>query len=253
MFVTSGSRAGRKRAADGLGSFTKAQLNTAVSDGDPLYVGDVTQYTDEMAQDAVGVMAGASLVYVDATPLLARAALTGAITAAQNSNATLLGSFTKAQLDTAVSDGNVLYVGDIMAYTAENARDDIGAALVAGANTLITVDDGADTITIAQLGWAPLTEATTARTLALTDAERYIQFTNAAASTCTIPPNATVAFAIGTVITIEQNGTGAVTWTAGAGVTITGRSATGVTGGRYAVSQVKKVATNTWNTLGDLT
>jgi hypothetical protein len=33
-------------------------------------------------------------------------------------------------------------------YTAENARDDIGAALVAGNNIDITVNDGADTITI---------------------------------------------------------------------------------------------------------
>jgi len=33
-------------------------------------------------------------------------------------------------------------------YTAENARDDIGAALVAGAGITIAVNDGADTITI---------------------------------------------------------------------------------------------------------
>lgn len=33
---------------------TKAQFDTACSDGNFLYVGDVTQYTDEMAQDAVG-------------------------------------------------------------------------------------------------------------------------------------------------------------------------------------------------------
>lgn len=35
------------------------------------------------------------------------------------------------------------------AYTSENARDDIGACLVAGANVTITPNDGADTITIA--------------------------------------------------------------------------------------------------------
>jgi hypothetical protein len=36
-----------------LGSFTKAQLNTAVSDGTPLYVGDITVYTDAEAIAAV--------------------------------------------------------------------------------------------------------------------------------------------------------------------------------------------------------
>lgn len=49
-----------------------------------------TQVTDftEAAQDAVGAMVDGTLVYVDATPLLTRAALTGDCTAAQGSNAT---------------------------------------------------------------------------------------------------------------------------------------------------------------------
>lgn len=50
----------------------------------------ITQYTDEMAQDAVGAMVDATLVYVDATPLLTRAALTGDVTAPQASNATTI-------------------------------------------------------------------------------------------------------------------------------------------------------------------
>lgn len=109
----------------------------------------ITQYTDELAQDAVGAMIDSTLNYVDGTPLLQRAALTGAVTASAGSNSTSLGSFTKAQLDTAVSDGNVLYVGDVTQYTDEMSRDAIGAALVEGAGIDITVDDGADTITIA--------------------------------------------------------------------------------------------------------
>lgn len=49
-----------------------------------------TQVTDftEAAQDAIGAMVDTTLVYVDATPLLTRAALTGDCTAAQGSNAT---------------------------------------------------------------------------------------------------------------------------------------------------------------------
>jgi hypothetical protein len=45
-------------------------------------------YTDEQAQDAVGAMVDGSLTYVDATPLLQRAALTGDVTAAAGSNVT---------------------------------------------------------------------------------------------------------------------------------------------------------------------
>lgn len=55
-------------------SDTKANFDTACTDGNFLYVGDVTQYTDEMAQDAVGAMVANStfvnLDYVDGTPSL---------------------------------------------------------------------------------------------------------------------------------------------------------------------------------------
>lgn len=47
-------------------------------------------YTNEQAQDAVGGMVDASLTYVDATPLLQRAALTGDVTASAGSNATTI-------------------------------------------------------------------------------------------------------------------------------------------------------------------
>lgn len=69
---------------------TKAQFDTAVTDGNFLYVGDVTQYTDEMAQDTVGGMVDSSLVYSDATPSLSRAALTGDVTASAGSNTTAI-------------------------------------------------------------------------------------------------------------------------------------------------------------------
>jgi hypothetical protein len=68
-------------------SLSKAQLDAAVTDGNVLYVGDISQYTDELAQDAIGGMIDATLEYVDGTPLLRRAALTGDATAAAGSNA----------------------------------------------------------------------------------------------------------------------------------------------------------------------
>jgi len=50
--------------------------------------GGITSYTDEQAQDAVGAMVDGSLTYVDGTPLLQRAALTGDVTASAGSNTT---------------------------------------------------------------------------------------------------------------------------------------------------------------------
>lgn len=87
----SGNNSGDQTSIVGI-TGTKAQFNTAATDGDFLFVGDITQYTDEMAQDAVGAMVDASLTYVDGTPLLQRAALTGDATASAGSNALTLAS-----------------------------------------------------------------------------------------------------------------------------------------------------------------
>lgn len=73
-------------------------------------------YTDEAAQDAVGAMVDGSLVYVDATPLLQRAALTGAVTAAAGSNVTALavataaGTYTPTMTNVANLDASTAYV-----------------------------------------------------------------------------------------------------------------------------------------------
>jgi hypothetical protein len=66
---TSGTNTGDQTSIVGI-TGTKAQFDTSLTDGNFLYVGDVTQYTDEMAQDAVGSMVNTTLTYVDGTPSL---------------------------------------------------------------------------------------------------------------------------------------------------------------------------------------
>lgn len=66
---------------------------------------------NEAAQDAVGGMVDTTLVYTDGTPALGRASISGHISIPAGSNTASLSSFTMAQLDAAVSDGNVSYVG----------------------------------------------------------------------------------------------------------------------------------------------
>lgn len=96
------------------------------------------------------------------------------------------------------------------------------------------------------------TQAGTTYTAVLSDADDYIQFTSGTAVAFTIPPNASVAFPVDTILTIEQNGAGAVTFAPGVGVTFQGLGAAYTTSGQYAVAQAKKVATNTWTILGDV-
>jgi len=98
----------------------------------------VGSYTDEQAQDAVGAMAGVSLVYVDATPLLARAALTGEVTAAQDSNATTIAADVVTVGKMHASQTNVFFGRDT---AAAGPGEEIAAA---AARTILNVADGAN-------------------------------------------------------------------------------------------------------------
>jgi hypothetical protein len=69
---------------------------------------------------------------------------------------------------------------------------------------------------------------------------------------CTIPPNSSVAFPIGTQILIYQNGAGTVTLVAGAGVTLVKKSNL-VFSARYGVATIIKILADGWVCYGDLT
>lgn len=97
------------------------------------------------------------------------------------------------------------------------------------------------------------TQSGTTYTLALADAGTDIEFTNAAAVAVTIPTNASVAFPVGTVITLWQTTAAGQVTVSGAGVTLQSRGAALKTFGQYAPMTLKKRATDTWIISGDVT
>lgn len=96
-----------------------------------------------------------------------------------------------------------------------------------------------------------ITAPTASFTLALTDVDKYIKATSSSAIVITVPPYSGVAFPVGTVITINQDGTGAVSVTQGSGVTLKYFKGLKVAG-RYASLQIIKVATDTWDVIGGI-
>lgn len=89
-------------------------------------------------------------------------------------------------------------------------------------------------------------------TLVLADLRAAIELDKATANTLTVPPNAAVAFPIGSLLTVAQYGAGQTTLTPGAGVTI--RSRVGLKlAGQYAVASLYKRGTDEWVAGGDLT
>jgi len=95
----------------------------------------------------------------------------------------------------------------------------------------------------------PINDQTgTTYTLVAGDAGKLVRCNNAAAVTLTILTNASVAFDVGTVITISQVGAGQVT-VGGAGVTLNAYQGA-KTQGQYAAVQIIKTATDTWTLFG---
>lgn len=101
---------------------------------------------------------------------------------------------------------------------------------------------------------AIVTEADTAKTLALTDAGDFIVTTNASATTVSIPRNDTVAFPTGTEIDFIQKGAGQLTiQAAGASVTLNGVSAGSTTiTAQWGGATIKKIDTDEWVIVGKI-
>ena len=106
-----------------------------------------------------------------------------------------------------------------------------------------TINDARQNLTLnAQTG--------TTYTLVLTDNGRLVTLSNAAAITLTVPTNASVAFATGAVINIQQIGAGQVTVAGAGGVTVTGTGTKLRT--QYSAASLIKTGTDSWTLIGDL-
>ncbi len=132
------------------------------------------------------------------------------------------------------------------------------ASQLSGSESIPGVQSGSTKKTtareIAAIGYQSIvTDNAASRTLALTDLGKYIRMTSGSANSITVPPNASVAFEIGTTLNGVQAGAGKTTISPGSGVTInkpTGyNSACRAQGAAWGLV---KVATNEWDLFGDL-
>ena len=95
----------------------------------------------------------------------------------------------------------------------------------------------------------------TTYTSVLADAGKIITCSNGSAITFTIPPNSSVAYPIGSSLTVISIGAGLTTIGQGAGVTIasTGAVATApVLRIQHSSATAIKIATDTWQVVGDI-
>jgi hypothetical protein len=127
--------------------------------------------------------------------------------------------------------------------------------------TVVTDDSSLRVHDGSTLGGRPVGNTTTAETVSastytpvLTDAfSKLKRLSHASGVTLTIPPNGSAAFPIGSTLSFEQAGAGAVTIAEGAGVTVDvvdGLSP--VSDGQHAIFQLVKIGTNEWLAFGGL-
>lgn len=93
----------------------------------------------------------------------------------------------------------------------------------------------------------------TTYTLVLTDATKLITLSNAAAITLTVPTNASVAFPIGTQITIVQLGAGQVTVAGAAPPNLYSADGDKKLRVQYSSATLIKIAADNWIIIGDIT
>jgi hypothetical protein len=119
----------------------------------------------------------------------------------------------------------------------------------------------AATVTNALALKSPLYTSTNAQTgstytLILADAGKYVEMNNASSNTLNVPLNASVAFPIGSEITIIQTGSGTTTISPAGGVTVNYYSLTGsatrTIKAQWAAATLIKRAENTWVLIGNL-
>jgi len=92
----------------------------------------------------------------------------------------------------------------------------------------------------------------TTYTLVIGDAFKTVTMSNASANTLTIPPNSSVAFAVGDRIDIVMLAAGVTSVVGGSGVTVNGVSTgTGAIAAQYGAVSCLKIATDTWLLMGN--
>jgi hypothetical protein len=136
-------------------------------------------------------------------------------------------------------------------FDTENALSTAGAKLVSIGNNgteLAFIDK--DGVIVSPEGF--VADTGTTYTFVLTDAGKIVTLSDAAAIALTVPTNASVAFPIGTTITIIQIGAGQVT-IGGAGITFRSADSALKTRVQYSSATLIKTATDTWYVIGDLT
>ena len=249
---------------------------SALLGGISLAVGNVDQFALAIDPDTVNKeIVFATQVSTDTFTIVRGQAGTSAVT--NTSGATVKHVLTGEDLtyfNNGVVNGTITAKGDLVVGTGSGTFTKLG---IGTNNYVLTADSAQATGTkwaavgdVTLTGTQTLTNKTltapivtmsvnaqtgTTYTFVASDASALVTASNASAQTYTIPPNSSVAYAVGSQISIIQIGTGQPTIQGGAGVTVASTGATATAPklrAQYSSATLIKVATDTWYVVGDI-
>ena len=174
-------------------------------------------------------------------------------TAAADTNTTQIATtaYVQTELGALSSDSIKDADNDTKIQVEESSDEDKIRFDVGGTETAVIDSTGLDVTGNVMYNIALNTQTGTAYTFVLADRGKLVTTNNGSAQSITIPPNSSVAFAVGTQIQVAGLGAGEVTMVAGSGVTL--RSTPGLKlRAQYSSVTCIKIATDEWILVGDL-
>lgn len=230
---------------------TKVSIDASGFNGNLTTSDTTVQAVAQKLDDLITSGSGIANVVEDLTPQLGG-------TLDLNGQNILAGAVTLSPAELAYLDGLTDTVANLLA-----AKAPLASPTFTGTPAAPTAAAGTNTTQLATTEFAQTAanigvinaQTGTTYTFVLADGSpvsKTVTFDNAAAITATIPPNASVAYPVGTQLTLWQLGAGQVTIAPGSGVTLSARGGALKIAGQYGCAYAIKIATDTWLITGDL-
>ena len=176
------------------------------------------------------------------------------VTTAAQTNITSLGTLTTLTVDSIIINGtNIGHTSDTDAIAiAADGVVTFSQVPVLPADTIETADIQDNAVTPAKIAGAVNAQTGTSYTSVLADAFKTVTMSNGSANKLTIPPNSSVAYAVGDRIDVVMLGSGTTSIQGGSGVTVNAVSTgTVAIAAQFAAVSCLKIATDTWVAMGN--
>jgi hypothetical protein len=275
---------------DGVTSSIQTQINTKAPSASPTFTGTVVLPDNTVAlgtkttgdyvatiTGGTGVTSTAATTGEGTTHTLSIGQAVGTASNVTFNDLTVSGNLTVSGTTTSintatlnVADNIVILNNDVTGTPTENAGIEVERGTSANVlvrwnettdkweatndgttygNIVTTADSG--TVSFGMIADVSTSAQSASYTLVLADKNKVVEMSVATANTLTVPPNASVAFPVGSQINVLQTNTGQCTITAGAGVTVNGTPGLKLRTQWSYVTLIKR-ATDTWVVVGDL-